>query len=309
MSQKKKYTFEQYCIDNNRQDLLSRWDYEKTGFAPSDITYSSAKDVYFKCPLGIHESEKRKVYSITGKHSDQKNFICKECSKGLPPRFVDLSGKKFGQITVIEPDKEENLKRSKNNNQYYWKCVCDCGRHFTTYGAALKDGRQVTCGNRAVHHSGSENSNWKGGITSEVIKIRNSELYKSWRRRILGLDEYKCVACGDNHNLEVHHIYPFSQYKEFRFLESNGITLCKKHHCINQDGSFHKMFGAKGNIEQLDIYINLIRKQLGLIQDFNTKNYIQQRNDSLNNYIHRNIETNFRYFSIPISNIDAVMGL
>ena len=32
-----KYTFKQWCDDNSRDDLLKRWDYEKTGFCPDDI--------------------------------------------------------------------------------------------------------------------------------------------------------------------------------------------------------------------------------------------------------------------------------
>ena len=60
-----KYSFKQWCDDNNRQDLLDRWDYDATGFSPEDITFASAKPVYFKCPIGKHKSEKRKVYVIT----------------------------------------------------------------------------------------------------------------------------------------------------------------------------------------------------------------------------------------------------
>lgn len=50
-----KYSFEQWCLDNDRQDLLDRWDYEKTGFTPNEMFYSSAKIVYFKCLIKIHD--------------------------------------------------------------------------------------------------------------------------------------------------------------------------------------------------------------------------------------------------------------
>lgn len=81
MGRKNRYSFKQWCEDNNRQDLLDRWDYEKTGFAPEDITFASAKPVYFKCPKGIHESEKKRVNTITS--GSQNNFVAKSAMKNL----------------------------------------------------------------------------------------------------------------------------------------------------------------------------------------------------------------------------------
>jgi hypothetical protein len=92
---KEKYTFYQWCIDNNCDDLLDRWDYEKTGFGPEDITYSSAKPVYFQCPKGLHESEKRNVWRITRKNSDQKTFRCKACLQEYPI-LDDITGNLYG---------------------------------------------------------------------------------------------------------------------------------------------------------------------------------------------------------------------
>lgn len=33
------YSFKQWCLDNNRQDLLLRWDYELNEKAPSEVNY------------------------------------------------------------------------------------------------------------------------------------------------------------------------------------------------------------------------------------------------------------------------------
>lgn len=50
-------------------------------------------------------------------------------------KFVDLSGKRFGRLVVLE-----YLGYSK------WRCVCDCGKEKHVKGDALKSGRTVSCG-------------------------------------------------------------------------------------------------------------------------------------------------------------------
>ena len=42
------------------------------------------------------------------------------------PKFIDLTGKRFGSLTVIERD--FNYKKEKNlANGTFWKVKCDCG--------------------------------------------------------------------------------------------------------------------------------------------------------------------------------------
>ena len=53
--------FEQWCSENNRQDLLDRWDYVLNKNKPNEISYTSRKKYYFKCPKHLHES---KLYAI-----------------------------------------------------------------------------------------------------------------------------------------------------------------------------------------------------------------------------------------------------
>ena len=55
-------------------------------------------------------------------------------------QFIDLSGKKFGEITVIEKD----IELSKEKKKTYWKCLCSCGRTKSIRGDGLK--KIQTCG-------------------------------------------------------------------------------------------------------------------------------------------------------------------
>ena len=311
MAKREKYTFKQWCIDNNKQDLLDRWDYDKTGFSPEDVTYASNKPVFFKCPNGIHDSEKKSLPRVTCK-SDQNTFVCKECQKGRSTRFADLSGKRFGKITVIMPDDERNASRIPTNNQFYWKCVCDCGKEFTTYGSALKDGRQVTCGNRTIHNTKENNGRWKGGITSTLISERTSKEYDEWRDEVYAKDWYTCQCCGKSKGIEknAHHINSFAEYDDLRFDPMNGILLCAECHHIKYDGSFHNIYGTKNNTpEQLEEYINKKRKQLGIDIPFKIDEYISGKKlkpDDISKYITVNKDNNLCSFHVSLSLLEGM---
>ena len=56
------------------------------------------------------------------------------------PKFIDLSGQRFGRLTVIERA-AENL-----SGKPAWHCRCDCGNHVTVRGNALHTGNTMSCG-------------------------------------------------------------------------------------------------------------------------------------------------------------------
>jgi hypothetical protein len=72
-----------------------------------------------------------------------------------------------------------------------------------------------------------KNVNWKGGVSPLNSSIRASKEYKKWRNEVYNRDYWTCQSCGiKSHNIIAHHIYPFSQYPEYRFEVENGITFC-----------------------------------------------------------------------------------
>lgn len=55
-------------------------------------------------------------------------------------KFIDLTGKKFGYLTVIEK------AGRKNGKKIHWRCVCDCGNECVVSGSNLKCGNTKSCG-------------------------------------------------------------------------------------------------------------------------------------------------------------------
>ena len=60
------------------------------------------------------------------------------------PKIIDLTGQKFGKLTVIE---QAEPRRAKNGQKkIYWKCVCDCGCTTEVSAEGLTSGNSTTCG-------------------------------------------------------------------------------------------------------------------------------------------------------------------
>lgn len=83
---------------------------------------------------------------------------------------------------------------------------------------------------------GEKNNNWRGGITPIHEAIRHSARYKKWRSAVFKRDSWKCVWCGFHGYVEADHIKPFAQFPKFRFVVSNGRTLCRKCHDTTKHG-------------------------------------------------------------------------
>ena len=114
-------SFEKWCVENDRQDILDRWDYDLNDKKPSEITYGTNKKYYFKCPKGLHNSELKNIVSFT---SGQVNkLICKACVS-----FANWGINNIGEDFLDKYwDYEKNavdpwIIPSQHNKKVYIKC-------------------------------------------------------------------------------------------------------------------------------------------------------------------------------------------
>ena len=55
---------------------------------------------------------------------------------------MNIIGQKFGKLLVLEKTNE----KAKNNGEYKYKCICDCGKKILVRGSNLKQGNSKSCG-------------------------------------------------------------------------------------------------------------------------------------------------------------------
>ena len=53
---------------------------------------------------------------------------------------IDLTGQKFGKLTVIEEDFDNKTKKRR------WICICECGAKKSVDQYHLRSGATVSCG-------------------------------------------------------------------------------------------------------------------------------------------------------------------
>lgn len=77
-------------------------------------------------------------------------------------KMLDLTGKRFGRLTVISFD-------HKGNGHCYWNCQCDCGNTKIVSTALLRNGHTQSCGCKLVEHG--RNMFLKHGLSDTNLYI------------------------------------------------------------------------------------------------------------------------------------------
>lgn len=80
-------------------------------------------------------------------------------TKPADPRFIDLTGRVFGQLTVLAYASAVGSRR-----RHAWLCLCKCGKQTRVSGDNLRRGHSQTCGHsrftaRKTHGYGGHGKN------------------------------------------------------------------------------------------------------------------------------------------------------
>lgn len=114
-------SFAQWCNDNNRQDILDRWDYDLNGCNPYEISYANSKKYYFKCNNNIHKSELKQISSFTGGH--EGTISCRQCNS-FEQWCINNNKKSVLELWDYELNKKTPLEVDYGTTvKYYFKCL------------------------------------------------------------------------------------------------------------------------------------------------------------------------------------------
>lgn len=132
-----------HCIRSGR--TLRKYENSSCGCGTNDVAWIT----------------RRKKYGITG------NTLIKKQVRP-PQKIIDLVGKKFGRLVVIE--RVENYRSSSR-----WKCICDCGEIRNVIGNCLRSGHTKSCG-----CLGAEKAAERHYIHGQASRKNETDEYSIW---------------------------------------------------------------------------------------------------------------------------------
>ena len=116
----KSKSFYDWCIENNRQDVLDRWDCELNDCSPRDISYCAKKKMWFKCnEHPEHKSELKNINHFTNGHEGVMD--CKQCNSVAQYILDNFPKKKLEEVWDYEKNEDlDPWKIQKGSNIKCW---------------------------------------------------------------------------------------------------------------------------------------------------------------------------------------------
>lgn len=119
----------------------------------------------------------------------------RQCSKCGNSVFKDLTGQKFGKLTVIS--------RGPNyGSSARFRCKCDCGNETLTFSRALRNGNTTSCGCNHTLPKGDSAKNIVFSGYKEQAK-RRGITFTLTLREVVSICELPCSYCGSNPSQKV----------------------------------------------------------------------------------------------------------
>ena len=167
-------SFKQWCLENDRQDALNRWDSELNDCKSSEISYGSTIKCWFKCDKGIHKSELKDLRKFTKNKKDKIN--CKACNSIAQGGINNLGEDFLEKYWDYEKNKDiDPWEISKGSNTYKVWIKCQEKDYHGSYNIFpnnfINDNRCPLCNSNSgkVHYLDS-----LGSLKPESLNVWSS---------------------------------------------------------------------------------------------------------------------------------------
>lgn len=230
-------SFDTWCKENN-SNLLDLWDYDLNDKTPDIVSSCTNDEYYFKCPCGVHKSEKHRILTIT-RLTERIKPICRACNS-IAQHLIDKYGNNALSIYWdYEKNTEDPWQLAFGTHIEVW-IKCPNNKH-DSYCRRIKDliTRDVGCPECAIE---AETSSYQ---TKTYNYIQNTYGYEIKRERecsiiaINPITNYQLpydndVIIKDDHLIvEVHGEQHYNKNSGF-------IKLSAKAHNISIDEEFKR---------------------------------------------------------------------
>ena len=191
--------------------------------------------------------------------------ICSRLKRDKPSNFINLTGKRFGNLVVIKQGV------GKKNSNAVWVCKCDCGNELSVVGTQLINQKYcIKCKPGAIN--GEKKYNDKEKYCPKCKDWKPLESFPKKKNSASGRDSY-CYPCFKEYRRKwVRNKFYGITDEEFNkaFEEQNGsCALCGRYnklvidHC-HKTGKFRGLICSLCNsiIGRVDDSIELLQKAI-----------------------------------------------
>lgn len=167
-------------------------------------------------------------------------------------KFIDLTGQKFGRLTVIK--RAENIIEPSGKSVVVWECQCECGKKLNISGKSLRSGNTKSCGclfssdlcgkkygrltvlekaEPLKHPGGKQSTRWKCQCECGNVVVIQTQVLKKGKSKSCG-----CFRKEYSHDTFLKH----GRYKSKIYK----IYLCILSRCYYEGNKSYKNYGGRG---------------------------------------------------------------
>lgn len=163
------------------------------------LSVHDSKTHVYNCVCSCGNSVKVSKKSLMSGNTKSCGCIYREY---LNSQFHDLTGLKYGRLTVVSLNRREN-------KIVFWNCICDCGNEKIIRSGSIKNGHSKSCGCLTTENRIKAKTTHGLSNTVEYCRYktrkRRAKMFNITEEQLQGLYDHSnnlCYICGKEESNE-----------------------------------------------------------------------------------------------------------